>query len=121
MMDFETLMQANLDLVFGERDPARRISAIRNLYDENAELHEAEGSARGHEPISQAVTKVLRDLPNDFVFTSIRPAVGHNGVGRLQWGAGPAGGLFAVTGTDVAHIEGGLIRTLHVFLDQPDF
>jgi hypothetical protein len=25
-MDFEKLMQANLDLVFGERDPTRRIS-----------------------------------------------------------------------------------------------
>jgi hypothetical protein len=120
-MDFETLMQANLDLVFGERDPAQRILAIRKIYDENAELYEAEGSARGHEAISQAVTEVLEHMPPDFVFTAIRPALGHNGVGRLQWGVGPAGGPFAVTGTDVAHVEGGLIRTLHVFLDPPDF
>jgi hypothetical protein len=120
-MDFEKLMQANLDLVFGERDPTRRIVAIRNIYDENAVLHEPERSARGHEAISQAVTGILEHLPPDFVFTAIRPALGHNGVGRLQWGAGPAGGPLAVTGTDVAHIEGGLIRTLHVFLDQPDF
>jgi hypothetical protein len=54
------------------------------------------------------------------VFTALRPASGHHGVGRLQWGAGPAGGPFAVTGTDVVHVEGGLIRTLHVFLDQSD-
>jgi hypothetical protein len=44
-------MQANLDLVFGERDPTRRIVAIRNIYDENAVLHEPERSARGHEAI----------------------------------------------------------------------
>lgn len=119
-MDFETHMQANLDLVFGERDSTRRISAIRNIYHENAELHEAERSARGHEAISQSVSELLQHLPLDFVFTALRPALGHNGVGRLQWGAGPAGGPFAVTGTDVAHVEGGLIRTLHVFLDQSD-
>lgn len=119
-MDFATIMQANLDLVFGERDPARRMSAIRKIYDENAELHEAQGSVRGHDAISQAVAEVLEHLPQDFVFTAIRPASGHNGVGRLQWRAGPPGGPAAVTGTDVAHVEGGLIRTLHVFLDPPD-
>jgi hypothetical protein len=120
-MDFEKLMQANLDLVFGERDPTRRIAAIRNIYHEDAELHEPERSALGHQAISQAVTDLLRHLPPDFVFTAVRPAVGHNGVGRLQWGAGPARDPFAITGTDVAHVEDGLIRTLHVFLDQPDF
>ncbi|MDQ0314933.1 nuclear transport factor 2 family protein [Amorphus orientalis] len=119
-MDFEKLMQANLDLVFGEHDSARRIAAIRDIYHEDAELHEPDRSVRGHEAISQAVTDLQGHLPAGFVFTAVRPASGHNGVGRLQWGAGPAGGPFAVTGTDVAHVDGGLIRTLHVFLDQPD-
>lgn len=119
-MDFETLMQANLYSVFGERDPARRMAAIRRIYAENAELHEPLRSARGHEAISQAVTDLLEHMPSDFVFTAIRPASGHNGLGRLQWQAGPGEGPAAVTGTDVAHVEGGLIRTLHVFLDQPD-
>jgi hypothetical protein len=119
-MDFQALMQANLDRVFGERDPARRIAAIRDIYHEEAELHEPGHSARGHEAISQAVTDLLGHLPPDFVFSALRPATGHNGVGRLQWGAGRANGPFAVTGTDVAHVEGGLIRTLHVFLDQPE-
>lgn len=119
-MDFETLLQANLDLVFGERDPARRISAIREIYDENAVLHEPHRSARGHDAISQAVSELLEHLPHDFVFTAIRPASGHHGVGRLQWRAGRPGGPVEVTGTDVAQVEGGLIRALHVFLDQPN-
>lgn len=119
-MDYERLMQANLDMVFGERDATRRLVAIRKIYDENAELHEPQRSARGHEAISRAVTELLDHLPPDFEFTAIRPALGHNGVGRLQWRAGSRGGPAAVTGTDVAQVEGGLIRTLHVFLDQPD-
>lgn len=119
-MDYETIMHANLALVFGERDPTRRIEAIRKLYDERAFLHEPHRSVRGHEAISQAVAELLASLPQDFKFTAIRPALGHNGVGRLQWKAGPPKGSAAVTGTDVAQIEGGLIQSLHVFLDQPD-
>lgn len=119
-MDYETIMHANLERVFGEHDAARRIAAIRELYCEDAELHEPRQSVRGHEAISHAVTELLAQLPEGFTFTAIRPAAGHNGVGRLQWRAGPPGGPVAVTGTDVAHFERGLIRSLHVFLDQPD-
>lgn len=119
-MDYEKIMQANLERVFGERNASRRIAAIGQLYVADAELHEPQRSARGHIAISQAVTDLLAHLPSDFTFTAIRPALGHNGIGRLQWRAGPPEGPVAVTGTDVAHFERGLIQSLHVFLDQPD-
>jgi SnoaL-like domain len=118
-MDYEKIMQANLERVFGERDASRRIEAIRELYVDDAELHEPQRSARGHDTIAEAVSELLAHLPPDFTFTAIRPALGHNGFSRLQWRAGPPGGPVAVTGTDVAHVERGLIRSLHVFLDQP--
>lgn len=118
-MDYERIMLANLERVFGERDASRRLEAIRELYVENAELHEPQRSVRGHEAISQAVTELLAHLPSDFTFTAIRPALGHNGLGRLQWAAGSPGRPVAVTGTDVAQVERGLIKSLHVFLDQP--
>lgn len=117
--DYDAILQANLMRVFGERDPSRRIEAIRELYAEDAALHEPEQSAQGHAAISQAVTALLAHLPPEFAFSAIRPALGHNGVGRLQWRSGPPGGPAVVTGTDVAHIEDGRIRSLHVFLDQP--
>jgi len=37
--------------------------------------------------------------------------------GRLFWRAGPPDGPAAVTGVDVAHIEGGRIKLLYVFVD----
>lgn len=117
--DFDGLMQANLVRVFGEPDPARRIAAIRELYADDAVLHEPHASVTGHAAISDAVTQILSSLPPGFVFTAIRPALAHNGVGRLQWRAGPPNGPAAVTGTDVAHFERGRIRSLHVFLDHP--
>jgi hypothetical protein len=116
-IDYERLMQANLTRVFGERDAERRIAAIRELYAEDAVLYEPDASAAGHAAISQAVDALLSSLPPNFAFTAIGPAVGHHGVGRLRWTAGPPGGPVAVTGTDVARIESGRIQTLHVFID----
>jgi len=118
-IDYERLMQANLERVFGERDAGRRLAAIRELYAADAVLYEPHASATGHAAINGAVTTLLSNLPPSFAFTAIGPAVGHHGVGRLRWQSGPSNGPAAVTGTDVAHFQGGLIQTLHVFLDPP--
>lgn len=116
-IDYQRLMQANLARVFGERDAKPRIAAIRELYAEDAVFYEPHASATGHAAINRAVDALLSSLPPNFAFTAIGPAVGHHGVGRLQWQAGPPNGPIAVTGTDVARFEGGLIQTLHVILD----
>ena len=115
--DYDALMQANLSRVFGERDASGRMNAIAELYADDAILYEPDAYATGHAAISQAVKTLLSSLPPNFVFTAIGPAVGHHGVGRLRWQSGPPNGPAAVTGTDVARIEGGRIQTLHVFLD----
>src|ERR1700686_5273014 len=116
-IDYDRLMQSNLARVFGERDAARRTKAIAELYADDATLYEPDASATGHAAISQAVNALLSSLPPNFAFTAIGPAVGHHGVGRLRWQAGPPNGPVAVTGTDVARFEAGRIQTLHVFLD----
>ena len=117
-VDIDAMMQANLVRVFSERDPAARIAAIRELYADNATLYEPDRAIQGHEAISQAVTELLGQLPPDFVFAASAPALGHHGVGRLLWRAGPPGGPVAATGTDVAHFKGGVIHSLYVFLDR---
>jgi hypothetical protein len=91
-VDFNALMQANLVRVFGERDADRRRAALRELYAEDATLYEPQAVATGPEAISAAVDALLVSMPPD--------------------------GPVAVTGTDVAHVEGGRIKSLHVFLDS---
>jgi hypothetical protein len=119
-IDYDGLMQANLARVFGERDTSRRMKAIAELYADDATLYEPpDASATGHAAINQAVDALLANLPPNFTFTAIGPAVGHHGLGRLRWQSGPPNGPAAVTGMDVAHIEGGKIKTLHVLLDPP--
>lgn len=116
-VDYDALMQGNLSRVFSERDAARRMVAIQALYAADAVLHEPHGSVTGHAAIGQAVSALLANLPPDFRFTGVGPAVGHHGTGRLRWQGSLPGGGIAVTGTDVAHFQGGRIKTLFVFLD----
>jgi hypothetical protein len=117
-IDYDSLMQANLARVFGERDATRRMKAIAELYADDAVLYEPpDTSATGHAAISEAVEALLSNLPPNFAFTAMGPAVGHHGMGRLRWRSGPPNGPAAVTGTDVARFEGGRIQSLHVFLD----
>jgi hypothetical protein len=117
--DFDAIMQANLERVFGERDASRRMEAIRLLYSADAVLHESEQSVQGHEAISQAVSDLLAHMPSSFAFRALRPARGHHGVGHLEWTGGEGDGPPTVTGMDIAHIEDGMIQALHVFIDQP--
>lgn len=114
---YEELLYANLVRVFGERDRVRRQAAIAELYAPDAVLFEPHAVATGHDAIDQAVETLLAQVPPAFVFTAHGPVVGHHGVARLRWTAGPANGPVAVTGTDVAHITAGRIQRLYVLLD----
>jgi hypothetical protein len=116
-VDVDTLMQANLVRVFNERDANRRGAALREIYAEDATLYDPETVATGREAISGAIDNLHASLPPNFIFTPAGHAVGHNGVGRLFWRAGPPDGAVAVTGTDIAHFEGGRIKSLYVFVD----
>ena len=115
--DGASLLHANLERVFGERDGVRRLVAIQALYAEDATLFEPDAAATGHTAIAQAVEALLSSLPPTFAFVAIGPAVAHHGVGRLRWASGPQNGPAAVTGTDVARFADGRIQALHVFLD----
>jgi hypothetical protein len=116
-IDFDALMRANLARVFGERDRGRRRAALEELYTADAKLYEPDNVFTGRDAISGAVDALIARLPPEFGFSPVGIAVGHHGLGRLFWRAGPPGGPAVVTGTDVAQVEAGRIKSLHVFLD----
>lgn len=115
--DYDRLMRAHLTGVFNERDPNKRLAALRELYLPDATLFEPDRAVSGHQAISEAVGALQASLPPHFVFSPDGSAVGHHGLACLKWRAGPPGGPPAVTGMDVAQVEHGLIKTLHVLLD----
>jgi hypothetical protein len=117
-IDYDRLMCANLASVFNQRDAGKRIGAIGELYAEDAVLYEPpDTAAEGHAAISDAVSRLRASLPADFAFTATGPALGHHGMGRLRWQAGPPNGPVAVDGMDIACFRDGRIHSLHVFIE----
>jgi hypothetical protein len=116
-VDFDALMSANLSRVFSERDSGRRRAALEELYTADATLYEPDRVFTGLDAICDAVDALIARLPPEFVFTQNGIAVGHHGLGRLTWRAGPPGRPAAMSGTDVVYVEARRIKSLHVFLD----
>jgi hypothetical protein len=119
MMSVGALLQANLVRVFNERDPARRRQAIEDLYAADATLYEQQATYSGTDAIGHAVTHLLEALPPTLTFSVVAPAMENHELGKLLWRGVLPDGTIVVTGTDVARIEDGRIRTIHVFVDRP--
>jgi hypothetical protein len=106
------LMLRNLRDVFNERDPARRIGAVKSIYAKEAEFFEGDERIKGHDAISAKVSALQASFPPDFTFSPTGVPASTHDLGRLTWRVGPA------TGMDVAVFERGRIRALYTFLDD---
>lgn len=118
-MTASAVLQANLDRIFNERDPARRRGAIQDLYAADAVLHEQHAKFTGTAAIEGAITELLGSLPSDLVFALVAPPMQNHGLAKLLWRGHLPDGTTVVTGTDVAGVEDGRIRSIHVFVDPP--
>jgi hypothetical protein len=114
----ETLLNRNLQDVFGEGDPARRRRAIRELYTEDCVLYAPPGTFVGHDALDKFAGDLRATHPH-FVYTPHgSPQVLHNS-GRLSWGSGPKGEAPAYTGVDFVIARDCRIAALYVYLDSP--
>ncbi len=111
------LMHRNLYDVFGERDAARRADAAARTYAEDVTFHDPEGSMTGRAAVVAKAGELLDRAPG-FAFAAAGPVrESGDSLGMLSWQFGPADGPPVATGTDIAVIRDGLIRTLHTLLD----
>jgi len=117
--DYTTILRANLNQVFNERDATRRRAAVDALFSAQATLYEPDGIVSGGEAISHVAGALLEQFGPDFAFEAEGAALGHHGLGYLRWRAGPKGGPVVVSGVDVAQITDGKIAQLWVLLDPP--
>ncbi len=117
--DYDRLLRANLERVFNERDAGKRVAAIDELFVDEPVMYEPTGIVRGRAAIADVAGQLLEQFGPTFRFTPVDTAVGHHGLGSLQWQAGPNGGAIVVTGADVAEVVNGRIARLWVLLNQP--
>jgi hypothetical protein len=113
-----TLLNRNLQEVFGEGDPARRRAAVRELYTEDCILYVPPGVLVGHDALDKFAGDLRATHPH-FVYTPHgAPQVLHNSA-RLAWGSGPRDETPAYTGVDFIIVSDSKIAALYVYLDPP--
>ncbi|UZE48763.1 ester cyclase [Rhodopseudomonas sp. P2A-2r] len=117
--DYGTILHANLNRVFNERDAARRADAIADIFVADPVMFEPAAIVQGRQAISDTAGQLLAQFGPDFTFVADGPAVGHHGLAVLRWHAGPMGGPITVTGADAAEIVDGRIARLWVLLNPP--
>jgi len=114
----ETLLRENLHGVFGEHDGQKRRTNIARLWANDGVFVDHSSRYEGHSGIDHAVARLVEKFPN-FVFTERGQLQAFNGVGKLDWGFGPAGEEAVITGIDVLVMKDDKIGALYTFLDPP--
>jgi hypothetical protein len=112
------LMEENLYQVWSERDADIRLKAIEKIYAADSNLYHVDDKTSGLVAINNSVSNTLKNMPEEFVFTQLKPVIINNSIGRLVWGVGPKDQMPVATGMDIAHFENGKIKSLYVFLDN---
>lgn len=118
-MSASAVLRANLERIFNEGDATRRRQAVLELYADDAVLHEQQASFVGAEAINGAIAHLLGTLPANLVFGLVGPVMQNHDMAKLLWRGQLPDGTVIVTGTDIAQVEEGRIRSLHVFVDPP--
>ena len=114
------LMEKSLLEVFGERNSARRMTAIESVYADDCTFFEENEEIAGRDALNAKVGAILQGFPADFAFSPAGPAAVNHNVGRLAWHLGPPGAPPAATGMDIALFENGRIRSLYAFVDKAE-
>ncbi|MBP2277863.1 MULTISPECIES: nuclear transport factor 2 family protein [Sphingomonas] len=113
-----SLLNASIERVWNERDDARRLIAIGEIYHPDATIYEPARPVRGHQAISDVVAAVLADMPEGFRFVVTGPTLGHHGVAVTRWEGG-APGQVTVSGTDAVRVADGKLIEHYFFFDPP--
>jgi hypothetical protein len=113
----KALMRRNLYEVFNERDPDRRIAAIREVYSADPVFYEQDNVVEGREALGARVQALLDEAP-EFAFSAEGEATENHIMGRLTWHLGPPGAPPVLTGTDIAITGGGTIQALYTFIEE---
>src|SRR6187431_149555 len=113
-----TLLTRNLHDVFGENDPARRRSAIDEVFTEDCVFYDpGRGVYRGRDEIDR-VAGAIRATHPDFRYQPIAEPEELGNGGRIQWVSGRFGEAPAYAGTDFIIARDGRIAALYLFFDK---
>ena len=113
-----SLLTRNLHEVFGENDPARRRTAVKELFNSDGVFYDPKGGAfRGHDEIDRIAGEIKATHPDFQYFPTAEPEIVGDG-GRVQWVAGRPGEPPVYAGTDFIIARDGKIAAVYLFFDK---
>jgi hypothetical protein len=112
-----TLLTRNLDEVFGEDDPARRRTAIDEIFHEDAVYYERDAVYRGRDEIHRIAGVIKAGHPEFRYQPSAPPEELGNG-GRFRWVSGRPGYAPSYAGTHFIIARDGRIAAVYLFYDK---
>lgn len=113
------LLENSLLVIWNDRQAESRLAAMKAVYTDDIVFFESnDGPAIiGHQAINDLITKLQEQWPLEFSFELMRPPQVNHEVQHISWALGIPGQTPVASGMDVAIIEKGKIRSLHLFLD----
>ena len=116
--DIPTLLQRNLDDVFGEIDPERRRSAVDEIFHEDAVFYDPMGGVfRGRDAIHD-IAGLVRSQHPDYKYQPLAASEVTGESGRVRWVSGVPGQKPEYAGTDFVVARDGKIAAVYLFFDQ---
>jgi len=112
-----TLLIRNLRDVFGENDPARRRTAIDEIFNEDCAFYDpTRGVFRGRDDIDRSASETRATHPG-FQYQPIVAPEELGNCGRVKWISG-RGEAPAYAGTDFIIARDGRIAAVYLFFDK---
>lgn len=119
MAEIRELLDANLHLVFGNRDGAARRRVIDDVYTDDVAFTDPEGTVTGRAALDERAAALLAGTPDDFAFVEDGPWYIGTNAGALAWTFGPPDAPVA-RGIDVITVRDGRISELRTILSRDD-
>ncbi|CAM3713040.1 nuclear transport factor 2 family protein [Mucilaginibacter galii] len=113
------LLEDSLLVIWNDRDAARRLAAMENVYAANMVFYESNDGAAitGYQAINDLITTLQSQWAPEFRFELSHPAQVNHQVQHISWTLGLPGQPPVASGMDIAVIEDSKIKLLHLFLD----
>jgi hypothetical protein len=115
------LLEDSLLIIWNDRNAERRLQAMQHIYAADIHFYESDNGPAivGYVRINEVIAGLQAQWPQEFEFEITQPATANHQVQHVGWNLGVPGQAPAATGMDVAIIENGKIKSLHLFLNAP--
>jgi hypothetical protein len=110
------LMHANLQGVFGQRDPVLRREAIARTYTDDVAFTDDAGTIVGLAAVDDRVQQLLQDAPAAFAFAPDGPIYVGEDTAAMAWRLGPPDSEPVARGIDIASVKDGRISAIRTLL-----